>query len=596
MTVTTEQNRIEYAGDGTTTAFPYPFKFLDKTDIDVWVNNVQKVYGPGGDYTVGTPSDTGANVTFAVAPASGSFIVIYRDPDLLQKTALPSNGPFPSDDVEGMSDKSTLQIQRINERINRSVRLNEGAPQSINTVLPDASANKAIGWNEMADGLRNYSASDFATIVGAGNPQFQYFSGDGVTKTFTLQSDPVALANLDISISGITKGAEVNYELANQQVTFDVAPPVGVSNIFMRWTTGVPVPVGGVPDFSITTNKLADLSVTTPKIADLSVTTPKLADASVTNDKILNGTISVDKLSPIAISLIGADNTIQGFRMTLDPNNPAPPLGLTSNYVYFKPYISNIISLWNGQYWEYYRHPDISPILQFDVGPSAGNTNYDIFIYLTGPTVAFQKVAWISDNTRVALVRRDGVLCKADDKTKRYIGTIRTDPSGSTISDSLVKNFLWNLDNRLVGSMSYLEPAIRERSTTSGLPALDRKWNGNNNAYIQVIHGMVDSMQLTVQSTIRLVTGTNNVGGSVYMKFNGNGGSFNVGTSSRNYRYSAGGSAISTTNNLSFQPIVHAVEGLNTFEFWEYFSAIPSNPGGDLVSHDDSAAYLNHRY
>jgi hypothetical protein len=84
MTVSTTENRISYSGNAVTTAFDFPYKFLATSDLKVYVDDVLMVLTT--DYSVGSPSDDGASVTFVVAPAIGSNnIVILRDPDLLQQ-------------------------------------------------------------------------------------------------------------------------------------------------------------------------------------------------------------------------------------------------------------------------------------------------------------------------------------------------------------------------------------------------------------------------------------------------------------------------------------------------------------------------------
>lgn len=154
MTVTTTNNRITYTGDGSTTAFPFPYLFLASTDIQVYVASVKQTTG----FTVtGAGDASGGTVTFNTAPAADASIVLYRDPDALQGTSLPANGPFPAKSVETMVDKVTLGIQRLRELVLRSARLAESDTSGASTVLPTPSANLGLKWNSDGSGLINTS-------------------------------------------------------------------------------------------------------------------------------------------------------------------------------------------------------------------------------------------------------------------------------------------------------------------------------------------------------------------------------------------------------------------------------------------------------
>ena len=138
MTVSTTSNRINQAGDGVSTVFAFPYKFIQAADLKVYVNNVLITSG----YTVGTPTDTGANVSFSAAPANGSTIVIVSDPAKTQGSSLPSTGPFPAKTVETALDKLTLLVQRLGDLVGRTFTLSDGDTSAPSTTLPLVSALK----------------------------------------------------------------------------------------------------------------------------------------------------------------------------------------------------------------------------------------------------------------------------------------------------------------------------------------------------------------------------------------------------------------------------------------------------------------------
>ena len=147
MTVSTTSSRISYTPNGSTTVFAYPYKFLATTDIVVYLNGVLQTSG----YSVGTPTDAGANITFATPPV-GSNLVIFSEPDHYQATSLPGTGPFPSASVERMSDKLTLLMQRLFDKCSRALNLSDGdTTTSMTLPLAATRANGVLGFDSLGN-------------------------------------------------------------------------------------------------------------------------------------------------------------------------------------------------------------------------------------------------------------------------------------------------------------------------------------------------------------------------------------------------------------------------------------------------------------
>lgn len=70
-----------------------------------------------------------------------------------------------------------------------------------------------------------------------------------------------------------------------------------VSDVTLRGRLASAEGITGVPDGSISTNKLLDGAVTSQKLADGSVTTLKLAASAVTTDKLADGAVTEVKLA-----------------------------------------------------------------------------------------------------------------------------------------------------------------------------------------------------------------------------------------------------------------------------------------------------------
>lgn len=131
MTVSSTLNRAEYDGNGVTATFPFPVYFLATGDLKVYIRDafgVEALMAAGADYTVAGAGDpAGGSVTFTTPPASGERVVILRDPPLTQEIDYQANDAFPAETHERALDKLTMQVQRLSERIDRSVSLEETA-------------------------------------------------------------------------------------------------------------------------------------------------------------------------------------------------------------------------------------------------------------------------------------------------------------------------------------------------------------------------------------------------------------------------------------------------------------------------------------
>ena len=97
MTVSYTASYIEYTATGAQTVFAIPFPFLsDSTLVHVYDNtdglSAATEYTQGVDFTI-----SGTNVTFGVAPAADTVILVRRITPLTQATDYPEGGgAFPA--------------------------------------------------------------------------------------------------------------------------------------------------------------------------------------------------------------------------------------------------------------------------------------------------------------------------------------------------------------------------------------------------------------------------------------------------------------------------------------------------------------------
>jgi hypothetical protein len=169
MALETTDNRKEYAGNGVTTAFSFPYYFLAEEDLKVISRNdttgVETLKTLTTHYTItGEGLEAGGTVTMLVAPAAGTTLVIYRDPEIIQDKDFRENDSFPAEQAEEAWDRSAMISQRLAERMDRAVRLSDGFSPDFDPTLPvdlDDSANKVPLFNSTGDGFA--PAADWPT-------------------------------------------------------------------------------------------------------------------------------------------------------------------------------------------------------------------------------------------------------------------------------------------------------------------------------------------------------------------------------------------------------------------------------------------------
>ena len=145
MTVSNEDYRNDYIGNGSTTVFPVDFYFLTDAELLVVltaVGDVETTQILNTDYTVqdaGVPS--GGSITMVVPPATGEKLTIVRNMPLTQLTDYEENDNFPAESHETALDRLTMLTQQLQEEVNRCSKTSVGAGGSAANILNSISQN-----------------------------------------------------------------------------------------------------------------------------------------------------------------------------------------------------------------------------------------------------------------------------------------------------------------------------------------------------------------------------------------------------------------------------------------------------------------------
>ena len=173
MPVSSEARKAgPYTGNGVTVDFPFGFVVFDADEVLVvrTVAGAETTLVLTSDYTVTLNSDQSANpggmVTMLVAPLNFHRITITSNLANLQPTQLTNLGGFYPEVINDSLDRATIQIQQIDERLDRALTIPLSS-DNVSTALPAPVAGKILGWNPAGTGLQNYDAFSAATYVGA---------------------------------------------------------------------------------------------------------------------------------------------------------------------------------------------------------------------------------------------------------------------------------------------------------------------------------------------------------------------------------------------------------------------------------------------
>jgi hypothetical protein len=139
-----------------------------------------------------------------------------------------------------------------------------------------------------------------------------------------------------------------------------------------------------------------------------------------------------------------------GGRLTLTSGTPVTTADVTgATSVYYTPWLGDVITLWDGNLWI----PTSFAEITFPLGTLTSGANYDVFAYLSAGALALEALVWTNNTTRAtAVTLQDGRYCKSGDKTRLYLGTLRTTTT-TTTEDSALQRFVFNAYNRVLRSL-----------------------------------------------------------------------------------------------------------------------------------------------
>lgn len=241
MTISSTESRVSYAGNGSTTAFSFPYFFAANGDLVVIIRNettgVETTKTITTHYTVsGAGVTSGGTVTMVTAPASGESLIIYRNPTATQTLDLAENDSLPAESLEDALDKAVTLIQRLQDRVDRTVQLTSAFADTFDTTLPALlTAGKIVRINDAGTGFVLAADSDASATAAAASAAIAAAAAGALTfpnvayKTFA--DSPISVVNAD-------NGAFWNIDCSGGNVAITL-PQISTIISTYPWVIGV---------------------------------------------------------------------------------------------------------------------------------------------------------------------------------------------------------------------------------------------------------------------------------------------------------------------------------------------------------------------
>jgi hypothetical protein len=228
-----------------------PFRFDANDEIEVRLFDISSGASQGDgtllvlgtDYTLaGAGAIAGGTLTYPVsgdALTSNQRLVILRDLPLTQTLDLPTQGRIYPPTLEATYDRLAMQVQQLQEQVDRSLKYGPGMDSPPAATFPDPVASRAIGFDTAGDPF--LYTIDAGGALDALNSIRQTVTATAGQAAFTTGFTYAPAANeLAVYVNGVRQslGDSAYTETDSTTVTFSEGLDAGdvVEFVFNEWT------------------------------------------------------------------------------------------------------------------------------------------------------------------------------------------------------------------------------------------------------------------------------------------------------------------------------------------------------------------------
>lgn len=224
-----------YVATSGQTQFDITFPYRNRASVVVYVNGAVRTY----------TWVNASRIRLDVAAGAGDSVKIARETDVdTPEVTWEDTSVILADDLNDATGQTLDRLQEMEEALGRAVLLPDGTSGSPGGVPLTPAANRVLVWDAAGENITSVDPADLATVAAYSNAYVDLFTGNGTQAIFALTHDPVMLANLDVTISGVTQVGGEDFTFAGDEITFTTAPPSG-TRIQVRYLRAVGPSGGG---------------------------------------------------------------------------------------------------------------------------------------------------------------------------------------------------------------------------------------------------------------------------------------------------------------------------------------------------------------
>ena len=181
MVLESQESKVRYQGNDLATEWPVPFPVLREEHLHLIVTDTNGKDTPiNSNYEITGIREETVSVTYPVEgePLSSAHrITIYREVPLVQQLDLENGGNFNAEVVERQLDNTVMQIQQIQEQIDRSIKVSissEEIPKTAEDIYEQVNliADRAEGAVTQAENAVNSAQEQAELATSAANDAY----------------------------------------------------------------------------------------------------------------------------------------------------------------------------------------------------------------------------------------------------------------------------------------------------------------------------------------------------------------------------------------------------------------------------------------
>ena len=333
MTVSTTTITNSYSGNGSTTAFAYTFPINSTSEITViersatGTETVKTEGASSSNYSITNNGSAGGTITMGTAPASGVTLLIRRNTSKTQTSDYVENDPMSSNTIESNFDKLQLQVQEVQEELDRAIKLSR-----TNTMT---STEFTVGSTDRASKVLAFDSSGEISVA----QELGTFKGNwGASTTYAIRDivKDTSTNNIFIALTAHTSSGSqpltTNTDSAKWSLLVDAASA----------TTSATNAASSATAAASSATAAASSATTASGHKDTATT--KASEAST------SASAAATSATAAATSLDNFDDRYLGQKSS-DPSTDNDGASLLTGALYFNT-SNNVMMVYNGSAWQ----------------------------------------------------------------------------------------------------------------------------------------------------------------------------------------------------------------------------------------------------